>query len=686
MPTPLSPKGSTCYRLSVALALVVLATRVSADLVLDLGDVTGAHWSAGAVRLQVEYPHDSEIDLSLAADYVQLPGGNARLKHFSLACTRTQLGATDWRCDRGVIQFELQGDLLATNFQLTRTGNTYRFELPGVELEGLSLRVHAEHTNGSWLMGLRALSTDLGALAQLIPTAPLVGVELFAGAATLELDLEGDQSSLDGSGTLELEDLAFSDASGLRAGEGIAVVIQASFSRQAPEWSFDSRLRLDRGELVVDNFYLLAHGPPRRVHAAGVWDEASDRLRLEQFEVDHPGVLALSGSLDVGLGTPPILNGFSVQMPRSSLSLLYHHYLKSLALGGALESIEVDGELGLDIQWGQPGGNLAHISMHQINVEDESDNFAVYGLNGELNWSATGISAPTRLRWSGGSVYTLTVGGGGLRGKFHPEGFRLSRPISIPVLDGELNVEDFELEGLGGSPVWRMSGGLTPVSMETLCHALGWPSFSGTLAGSVPGVRYEDGEITTNGAMVMRVFDGEVLIRDLRLTRAFDVVPELRANVDMWRLDLEQLTRAFSFGNIEGKLDGRIHGLVLQDWKPVAFDAAFATPEKDKSRHRISQNAVDSLARVGGGGGALSATFLSFLEEFSYDRLGLSCRLRNGVCAMGGVEAAERGYYIVKGGGFPPRIDVLGFNDRVAWKVLVERLQNIANSQAPIIQ
>ena len=82
----------------------------------------------------------------------------------------------------------------------------------------------------------------------------------------------------------------------------------------------------------------------------------------------------------------------------------------------------------------------------------------------------------------------------------------------------------------------------------------------------------------------------------------------------------------------------------------MSFDAAFATPDDDTSRHRISQNAVDNLARIGGGSGALSSTFLRFLDEFSYHRLGLSCRLRNGVCEMGGVESSERGYYIVKGG------------------------------------
>ena len=243
MPTPLSLKGSTCSRLPVALVLVVLATQAWAGVELELGDVGGAHWSASAVRMQVEYPHDSQIDLSISADFVRLPGGLARLEHFKMRCVRTNLDVIDWRCERGVIQFELQGNLLETNFQLSRARNTYRIELPGLELEGLALRASAEHTDGSWVMNFRAVSTDLRLIGQLIPTAGLLGVELLSGSATLELDLRGDKTALGGSGTLELEDLAFSDESGLRAGEGIAVEIQASFSRQAPDWTFDSRLR-----------------------------------------------------------------------------------------------------------------------------------------------------------------------------------------------------------------------------------------------------------------------------------------------------------------------------------------------------------------------------------------------------------------------------------------------------------
>ena len=164
------------------------------------------------------------------------------------------------------------------------------------------------------------------------------------------------------------------------------------------------------------------------------------------------------------------------------------------------------------------------------------------------------------------------------------------------------------------------------------------------------------------------------------------VLPRLRADLAVRGIDLEVLTRALSFGSIEGRLDGDVKGLVLENWQPVAFDAVLRTPENDGSRHRISQRAVDNLASLGGANAVLSSTFLRIFKEFSYHSLGLSCRLQAGVCTMGGVERAERGYYIVRGGGMPPRVDVIGFNPRVDWATLLERLRPVAASKGPVVQ
>ena len=54
---------------------------------------------------------------------------------------------------------------------------------------------------------------------------------------------------------------------------------------------------------------------------------------------------------------------------------------------------------------------------------------------------------------------------------------------------------------------------------------------------------------------------------------------------------------------------------------------------------------------------------------------------------MGGVESAgqAQGYYLVKGGGLP-RIDIVGFNRKTDWSLLVDKLKQVAEGGTPIIQ
>jgi hypothetical protein len=180
------------------------------------------------------------------------------------------------------------------------------------------------------------------------------------------------------------------------------------------------------------------------------------------------------------------------------------------------------------------------------------------------------------------------------------------------------------------------------------------------------------------------VFDGRVAVRDLRLQDPLARFPRLYASIGVENLDLELVTRTFEFGMITGRLSGYISGLETFGWMPEAFDAFLFTPVTDESRHRISQRAVTNLSSIGGGSGggvaaALQGGFLRFFDDFSYDRVGLSCRLANDVCVMGGVEPAPAGYYIVKGAGLP-RINVIGSQTRVAWTTLVRQLGSVMES------
>ncbi len=117
------------------------------------------------------------------------------------------------------------------------------------------------------------------------------------------------------------------------------------------------------------------------------------------------------------------------------------------------------------------------------------------------------------------------------------------------------------------------------------------------------------------------------------------MLPSLSANIEAVNLDLEQLTRTFSFGQISGRIDGFIHDLRMLDWKPVAFDAWFGTPANQTGTRDISRKAVNNLTTLGGGGAttALTGPVMKLFSSFSYKSLGMGCRMQNNVCEIRGV-------------------------------------------------
>jgi len=266
--------------------------------------------------------------------------------------------------------------------------------------------------------------------------------------------------------------------------------------------------------------------------------------------------------------------------------------------------------------------------------------------------------------------------------------FRLTRQASVPVLDGALVVDRLDVEALG-SPEQKLQfdGVIQPISMKALSEALGWMPLSGKLSGMIPGLTYKNGQFDIEGVLLVRMFDGDILIRRLRLQDLFGIYPRLQADITLQALDLETLTSTFSFGRITGRLDGYVRELSLEAWRPVAFDALFHTPENDQSRRRISQKAVDNISNLGGAGlsGSMARTFLGMFEEFRYKRIGIGCRLQGKTCEMVGAGEAKQGYYLVEGSGLP-RIDIIGYNRSADWNRLVEQLKQITESGSPVIQ
>jgi len=259
------------------------------------------------------------------------------------------------------------------------------------------------------------------------------------------------------------------------------------------------------------------------------------------------------------------------------------------------------------------------------------------------------------------------------------------QPVRIPVLDAGLRLDMLRFDRSGGRWNGDLSLDLEPVSMPLLTEALGWPRMAGSLGASVPHVRWRDGVLSLDGQMLIRVFDGYVAASGLQLIEPFGATPRVLADLQMRYVDLDALTETFKFGRITGRLDGDINGLELSRWVPVSFDARIRSSDGDYPR-TISQRAVESITALGGPGAAaaIQRSFLGIFERFGYRRMGMSCRLRNGVCEMDGLADKGGGFVLIEGGGVPA-LSVVGYNRRVDWQVLLERLARVTDTK-PLVQ
>ena len=220
--------------------------------------------------------------------------------------------------------------------------------------------------------------------------------------------------------------------------------------------------------------------------------------------------------------------------------------------------------------------------------------------------------------------------------------------------------------------------------MRLLTDALGLPSMSGVLSASIPGLRARPGEVVLDGATVVSVFDGFVQATGVRVLEPFGVGSHLTAEIEARHIDLSQLTETFSFGSITGFIDADIHALELVRWRPTAFDARVSSSEGRYPR-RISQRAVQNISALGGAGAiaAIQRSLLGFFDTFGYSEIGLACVLRSGVCDMSGIDDGQQdGRFVIVSGGGIPALDVIGYNRRVDWRELVERLQRVIEGNA----
>lgn len=472
----------------------------------------------------------------------------------------------------------------------------------------------------------------------------------------------------------------FSDEAGLHAGEKLTGQIKMAAKKpiSTDTWVWNGLVSWTAGELYWQPFYFGKAGNAFEIN--GTFKHDIINVQQASLLVNEVGKMQATATINI---KTKIVEDIKVNAKDVDFTGLYALFLKPIAEKSAFGNMDVSGKADWQFEIKNLAPTSFELNLRDATIEDKNGKFGFSHINAHIPWD---YDEPKQLQLAYESGHLLKIGLRQTNLTAEINRFSLTAPkLDLPVLDGALSLYDVSAVRLGDNWAWHLRMNLVPITLNEFSKALGWPEMKGQISGQIPLVTYANKQLNMDGAMNFNAFNGSISMNDLIIDDPLGVAPRLYADLTMHNLDLGDLTRTFSFGAIEGKLDGVVKDMVLENWKPVQLDASIQT---SKGRHlkKISQRAVENITALGSEGTAvaLQRSFLRFFKEFNYEKIGLSCKLRQDICEMGGVESTPNGYIIVKGKGIPA-VNVNGFTQKVSLRDLLGRVKRITDSNTKVI-
>jgi hypothetical protein len=623
-----------------------------------------------AVRLATGETGADPMSLRVEAGRIELPA------------LSTRLSSLDWACER----------LLALR-PLTCEGP---LRVAGRPAGRLAVDVSEARTGLRWAQGRRSLQVDKDlaspwrVAAARLPVAWLesftrslwsggrVGDGVLSGTLSIPTGIAATRIDAD----LRFDGLGFDTPDGQMAAAGLALPLTLRYESTPATGASPAQtsLRLDgrlaAGELLVSPIYLAV--PSKGVELAlDAQSQPDGRWRLTRWAWSDAEAIRAEG--DATVSPDGELLALAARAVVPDLAALRARYLDGVLAPAGFGDLQMAGRGAGAVAFDAEGLSALEVDLADAVAIDPKGRFSLAGVRGDLRWSRDGAPVDSRLGWQAAALYGIGLDAGTFAFRSSDGQLALREPLRVASLGGQVRLDRLVWRPARGGAPLRMEMGLALEALDlgSLSQRLGWPDFEGAIDGTLPNALYEDNRITFEGGLAMQLFGGQVRLDDLALERPFGVAPSLAGSLRFQDIDLAPLTGAFGFGEITGRLDGRIRDLRLVDWTPVAFDARLLTDRTFDGPRRISQRAVQDISDLGGSGlvAGLQARLLRTFDDFGYDRIGIGCVLKDNVCAMTGLKKRGAGYVIIEGRGLP-RIEVVGFRRDVDWPTLVARLKD----------
>ncbi|MBD1401554.1 hypothetical protein [Pelovirga terrestris] len=573
---------------------------------------------------------------------------------------------------------------LAGQIQLNPTADAVQghFNLIAEGLHAAGFDVATSHISSSFHWQQEQL-----AVADLNIQTTITGHGLSIPVATLQGAARWHAPSLQMNiAALTIENLEYLSADDMSALAGGSLNLAGTVAWDEAQQQSHARLQgsAQMQEALIHSFYGDLSQLPIDFDLQAAWDATLASLQVNDISLFIPAIGQFKGQLKRHSDTlefggelllPHLETGFNLQL-RPLLATLFP----------GLEQLELNGTLAADSTgvWRPDGWNVSG-ALHPdtLGLKYRAANISMLDLAGEIPFvfssggKTSGVARNGFVTFSQLQAGPVSSAANDLTLTAMTNRLTFIDPWKLNLAGGNILIENLSI-GHDSSDL-SVSGRtrINHIDLQELTQELELTLLRGSLTADLGEFEYVGGMLQSEGEARIDVFAGTIQIRNLRARDIFSSYRSIEGDIDFHGIDLEQLTRTFAFGEINGIMDGYIHDLRLFGKIPSAFVAEFTT--RDQGQRNISVKALNNLTVISQGGlsAALSRGVYRFIDFYRYRNIGLRCVLRNDVFVLKGTARADSDLHLVDGGLLPPRIDILAPGTGVSFREMLRRLERI---------
>lgn len=631
--------------------------------------------------------------IKLDGDTILLDGAKATVSNITQGQGKGQLAVKNIEA-----QFNASYNQKTSGFSLTA------LEFSGADIGLLKGEVSASAEPLVWNASLHASSLDITRIFVL--AKPLLSGDYrawtFKGKTGFEIESRGRQEDdaliWDAKAMVDLREGGFASPDSSKAAEKIngKIDLKLDAPGKGRKGSFNFRMDCAGGELLWGTYYQDFKGKKAWISSLGTF-------------IQKPFLLSLSGTADL----------FQTGDYKFSADVSHDKTLLSLNAGkislGRLFSTAMQNYVGQN-----------YPNLKDLRIEGESDlkltalvSPQQKTISGDLIVRGGAVRSPVNsLTLTGLNIslpYDLALEGhpaesslGNRKGTvafdlFEKNNIRISKfatevicsgnrlilpdPVSVAISGGEISLAGFRAENLLRPEMRVETGiGIRHVNLESLIGPDAPVPLSGIVDGNLSSIIFQNGKWTAGGAIVARLFGGQIKIENISAGRLFSASQFFGADASFDHIDLEKLTSSIKVGRMTGLIKGSLKNFSMEYNQPSSFDLMIATDTGKNVPKRISVEAINDLSIISTGSGAISAILGSglnqFFKDYPYSQIGIRCTLKDDIFKLRGLIHDSGKEYLVRKA-LLRGVDIINQNpdNYISFKDMAERMGRIGKSK-----